>query len=160
MSFLPKAGIALTAPPAVVLVVTPAASAAPACSLVTKAEVSAALGVMVGAPNGPLPKLCQWRQQAKPGADILIADLNGPDRKLFDNAKSMAGFTGATIKPVGGLGDGAFHLCKKVGRMTSDILWFRKGDAAFSVRVWGGKIPDADAEAKAKAIAVRVLTRV
>jgi hypothetical protein len=130
-----------------------------ACSLLTATEVSAQLGVPVNPGNGPLPKVCQWREKAKPGAAILIADLNGPDIKLFNNTKAMAGFTHSTVKPVKGFGDEAFYLYKKVGRTTSDVLWFRKGDQAFNVRIWGKDIPDADREAKEMAIARIVLSK-
>ncbi len=137
-----------------------AAPAQTACSLLTESEVSTQLGVPVNPGNGPFPKICQWREKAKPGAATLIADLNGPDIKLFDNTKSMAGFTGSTVKPVKGLGDEAFYLYKKAGRNVSDVLWFRKGDQAFNVRIWGAKqISDADREAKELAIAHVVLSK-
>ncbi len=103
--------------------------------------------------------MCQWRQTAKPGADILIADLTGPDLKLFNNVKSTAPITHVTITPVGGLGDEAFFEYKKFPKEVSEILWFRKGDLAFSVRVWGMTIPDAEREAKEKAIATSVLKK-
>jgi hypothetical protein len=129
-----------------------------ACSMLTQSEVSAGLGVQVGAGNGSMPKICQWREQAKPGADILIADLNGPDITLFNNVKSMASSTGAALRPASGLGDEAFFYYKQAGRMVSEILWFRKGDLAYNVRVWGHKkISDAEREAKEKAIASTVL---
>ncbi len=128
-----------------------------ACSLLTQTEVSAGLGVSVGAGYAPFPKGCQWKEQAKPGTAILLADLNGPDLKMFNNVKSMTALTRATLTQVSGLGDEAYFYYRKAGKEVSEILWFRKGDNAFNVRVWGKTIPDADREAKEKAIALSVL---
>jgi hypothetical protein len=146
----------------VVLLFGAASWASPAekgCSIITSAEVGARLGVVVKPGFSMFATMCQWREQAKPGAAILIADLNGPDIKLFNSTKSAAGFTGSTLRPVTGLGDEAFYLYKKVGRNTSDVLWFRKGDQAFNVRIWGRQIPRAELEAKEFAIATLVMSR-
>jgi hypothetical protein len=131
-----------------------------ACALLTEAEVQTALGVAVGAAKGPLPKICQWREQAKPGTAILILDVNGPDLKLFNSVKATSQFTGARITHVGGLGDEAFFFYKAIGRNVSEVLWVRKGDFAFNVRIWGKKIPDADREAKEKSVAQTVLAKI
>ena len=139
--------------------VLPASPAQNACSLLTTSEVGGLLGVTVNPGNGPLPTLCQWREQAKPGNPILIADLNGPDIRLFNSTKSAASFTHSTLRPVSGYGDEAFFLYKKVGRNVSDVFWFRKGDQAFNVRIWGRQISDSQREAKELAIAQHVLAK-
>ncbi|MEO7208869.1 MAG: hypothetical protein ABI145_19405 [Steroidobacteraceae bacterium] len=106
-----------------------------ACSLLTQAEVSANLGVQVAAGNSLVAKSCQWRQQAKPGAEVLIADLNGPNLDMFNGVKSTAAATRATITPVTGMGDEALFFYRKTGTSVSEILWVRKANFAFNVRV-------------------------
>jgi hypothetical protein len=159
-----RLGIGTVAVSALTAFFTIAAWASPsktACALLNVQVVSGILGVPVKPGNGPMPKLCQWRQDAKPGESTLIADLNGPDLTLFKNTKAMASFSGQTLESVPGVGDEAFFVYKQVGRNMTDSIWFRKGNSAFSVRVWGymqgHKVTRKEAETKEEAIALRVV---
>ena len=111
------------------------ASGAPvdACSLLTQAQVKAALGVTVGAGQGS-GKLCQWQgPAAKPGTrQMLVVSIQ--DAKAFDFAKKPS--TSATLvkTAVPGVGDDA--VFNTIGVVTT-TLTVKKGDAYFEVHVYG-----------------------
>lgn len=137
-----------------------AAYAAPptdACSLLTPAQVGAALGVNVGA-GKPLPgnsKLCHW------GAPVLMAKattkkgvmLTLKDPMAFAYAKMPVGH-GITKVPVSGIGDDAVYGTTP-GYPT--VLTVKKGDVVFVVHVNG--FPDDQIKAKEKALALDVLAK-
>ncbi|HXY32394.1 MAG TPA: hypothetical protein VEI06_16955 [Gemmatimonadaceae bacterium] len=106
-----------------------------ACSLLTQAQVSAALGLTMDMGRRVVynnPKMCAW---APPGG----ATANGPKVTLtlvtsdaFDRSKTPA--NGATMTPVKGVGDEAFYI---TGAGTTTALSVRKGTSTFQVRVGG-----------------------
>jgi hypothetical protein len=111
-----------------------AASAPDACALLTQAQVSAALGVSVGAGQhaGPVVQMCQWTSaKAFVQLDIMgqMGSLSPTDR--FNNAKRPVG--GITKTPTGGVGDDAYYITSVSG--TS--LNVRKGNSALEIRVRG-----------------------
>ncbi len=136
-----------------------AAPASDACSLLTAAQVQAALGVPVSPGKAPVPKSCQWKQEAKPGAEVVNTDLNLWDIHQFNLQKTSAALVQATITPVTGLGDEAYYRSKTTPHSQSELLFVKKGDAAFSIRIWGKKIPADDLRAKEKTLAEDVLAR-
>ena len=106
-----------------------------ACSLLTQAQVSSALGVSVDAGKGPVPKLCQWTQPGNVGANLLEVDLTLIPVEGFTAAKTPNEKT--SVAPVSGLGDDAYYFATTAGKfMTIRVL---KGSIAFSVSVRGGK---------------------
>jgi hypothetical protein len=143
----------------------PAASAAPptdACSLLTPAQVTAVLGVPVGAGEKIAPNstaLCGWEVPGQKGFDrkrvvlsiyTQIGSMTPVQR--FNAAKIP--FKGVTKVPVTGVGDDAIFATTP-GFGTG--LIFKKGDAAFDLRVYG--FPTDQLEAKEKALAQNVLAK-
>lgn len=147
------------------IVVPHIASAAPptdACSLLTPAEVSAVLGVSVGAGGKIAPNstaLCGWDVPGEKRLDrkrvvLSIYTQMGTltPMQRFNNA--MTPVTGITKVPVTGVGDAALFATTP-GLGTG--LIFRKGDAAFDLRVYG--FPLDQLQAKEKALAQDVLAK-
>ena len=125
-----------------------------ACSLLTQAQVSAALGVNVG-PSQHLvgPKMCVWPSPGHSGPKSKRASLELKDPRAFAYAKMPVGH-GITKTPVSGVGDDAVSG----GRPgLSPILTVKKGDVVFVVTVDG--FPPDDAAAKEKTLALEVLAK-
>lgn len=162
MNWKPTIGVVLAAVFVFALGSSPAAFAekpTDACSLLTTAQVSAALGVTVGpgkhtndpsipAPPPPLDKLdCYWWQQGKPwlGAKRVVLELVDPSYN-FDHP--LLG-PGGTKTPVSGVGDAAYYVVMK--NLTD--LWVKKGSSIFHITIGGF----ADNEAgRVKAIAKKL----
>jgi|GEM_PF-299043 len=131
-----------------------------ACSLLTPAQVSAVLGVSVGAGQKILPNstaMCGWEVPGQQRMDrkrvvlsiyTQIGSLTPIQR--FNYAKTP--IKGITKVPVSGVGDDALFVTTP-GFGTG--LIFRKGDAAFDLRAYG--FPLDQVEAKEKALAQDVL---
>lgn len=106
-----------------------------ACTLLTQAQVSAVLGVPVGAgervvPSSPL--MCGWAQPGGPTATskrVVVAIITIDQ---FTHEKSP--LPGITETSVGGIGDEA-HYMTTPGFGTG--LSVKKGNYAFKVRVYG-----------------------
>jgi hypothetical protein len=139
---------------------TPAAYAAPttdACSLLTAAQVSAALGVSVEAGKAVDKSFCEWSQQgaaSRPKAVLLtilepIGNLTPVDR--FNAAKMP--LPGVVKTPVSGLGDDAVYG----GNNVRVALTVKKGNSAFEIVVSG--FPVEESKAKEKAFAQEVLAK-
>jgi hypothetical protein len=112
--------------------VTCAAPADP-CSLLTQAEVSAALGVNISAGKAT-GKICRWAEPAaRPGVSPALV-LTIQDAKAFDFAKKPS--TSATLvkTPAAGVGDDA--VFNTIGIVTV-TLTVKKGDTYFEVHVYG-----------------------
>jgi len=137
----------------------PVACAAPptdACSLLTPAQVSAVLGLKVGA-GTPLPgnsKPCHW------GAAVVMAKgtkkgvmLTLQDPLAFTYAKMPAGH-GIVKVPVSGIGDDAVYGTTP-GYPT--VLTVKKGNVVFVVHVNG--FPDDQIKAKEKTLALDVVAK-
>ena len=103
-----------------------------ACTLLTAAEVGAALGTAAGAGEPILPtdhKVCTWR--AANGRSWVTLMLQAPT--AFDSGKNIAAFSkNFVVTPVGALGDGAYYLA--VGDQVGLIV--KKGGVAFKVAVY------------------------
>jgi hypothetical protein len=114
------------------------ASAAPdPCSLLTQAEVSAALGVSVGAVKPTQGKICRWAAPGgRPGLTPAVV-LTMQDAKAFDFAKSGSKSPNLVKTNVPGVGDDA--VINSVGSATA-LLHVKKGDTYFEVHVYGFSI--------------------
>ncbi len=133
-----------------------------ACSLLTPAQVSAALGVpAAGKALGP--KACMWVQTGvKPGsprrrADVLILIMQGYTQG-YAVAKMPNAPTSATR--VSGLGDDAYYLAM-TSRHQAMELRVKKGNVPFAIRVHRSGTPFTtdQIKAKEKALAQDVLAK-
>jgi hypothetical protein len=130
------------------------------CSLLTQAEVSAALGVSVGAgdsasdshafdwtytpPNGLVPTA-----QAS-----IVIDFGTPFSSLCGAPSNAA--LGITIVQVGGVGDGA---CYDEIQGLGTTMIFEKGGQAFSVSASLGAAPNTTVEADEKTLSLDAVAR-
>jgi hypothetical protein len=128
-----------------------------ACSLLTTAQVSAALGGSVGPGRSLAKGLCQWTQQGKPGDVLLKLDVNLITPEHFTRLKTV---TVGTVTNVGGLGDEAFYSMFTQGQTTLTTLNIKKGSAAVTIRVSGGTKPAEEYQAKEKAVAVALVPKI
>jgi hypothetical protein len=136
-------------------VTAPSATAAPAddaCSLLTQAQVSAALGASVGAGSYVSPtfkKTCTWTVTG--GAGYVTLMLEGLDAY---KAGKVALTKTIVVTLVSGIGDDAYYLA--VGKNVGLIV--KKGNVAFKVAVYGGA-PIDKKEAMEKTLASQAVSK-
>lgn len=127
------------------------------CSLLTPAQVSAALGVpVVGKSLGP--KVCFWSQAgAKPGSTLRKVDLVILVTEGYTLAKTPNSRTSVT--PASGLGDDAYYFAMTSGQYME--LRVKKGSIVFGIRVHRSGTPFTtdQIKAKEKALAQEVLAK-
>ena len=113
----------------------PAKAETDACTLLTTAQVSAAVGFPVGAGTHVTPtflKTCTWTGSNSTGAQFVT--LNLQTAAFFDGAKRQAVLVtaaGGAVKP-GGVGEDSYYLVEG----TQVALWVKKGSGAFKVAVY------------------------
>jgi len=116
-----------------------AAEPADACSLLNQSQVSAVLGLSVGAgvPSGRF--VCQWSQPGDTslGRKRVLVNLFGPIGKLtpadrFANEKAPV--PGITKTPISGVGEDAFYITHPV---TGTGLTVKKGSSVFRINIYG-----------------------
>jgi hypothetical protein len=138
----------------------PSANAAPAppddaCSLLTQAQVSAALSVSVGAGSyhGTYKKTCTWNttDAVTKGAKYVTLMLEGLDAY---QAGKLAPVKTIVVTSISGIGDDAYYLA--VGRNVGFIV--KKGDVAFKVAVYGD-LPIEKKQAIEKTLAQQVVSK-
>jgi hypothetical protein len=113
---------------------TAAAQAAP-CSLLTSAQVTAAVGVSVGAAQSIAGTGCQW------SAPHMLVTVSLWDGNKWDKMKAPV--TGMNRTPVSGLGDDAFYTT--MGSASSKqfvTLSIKKGSTAYLIKVYGPSISE------------------
>jgi hypothetical protein len=95
-----------------------AAPPADACSLLTPAQVSAALGVAVGSGKAVGAPTCQWSESGKGmlGKSVEL-DIVGPMGNLtpvdrFNTIKTPLPVKGIVKTPISGLGDDAVYVTR------------------------------------------------
>jgi len=124
-----------------------------ACSLLTVAQVGAALGVPVS-PNTPDPKkLCLWSGAGGKSATLTIWDL-----AAFPSAKPAA-VAGIVVTPVKGIGDDAVFAGYQNSGESSGYpgkLFVKKNSVVFSITVLGFSVDQA--REKEKALALNVVS--
>jgi hypothetical protein len=133
-----------------------AGAAADACSFLTTAQVSAALGIAVSDGQAIVPKLCVWGatdKQSSKKVSLTILTMDG-----FAIGKTP--LQGTEKPAVSGVGDDAFYKYfaepryEKIKVVDLDV---KKGSTAFGIEV-GGLSAD-DAKAKAKTLALEALAK-
>jgi hypothetical protein len=133
----------------------PVVNAAPpkdACSLITSAQVSTALGFGIGSGKALGPHDCQFGEPGARAKTVLV-EILGPMGKLtpvdrFNTAKTPIGKIVKT--PVSGLGDDAVYV-----ETSGATLYVRKGDFVFLIRISG--LPLDESKAKEKLLALDAL---
>jgi hypothetical protein len=140
----------------IVAAIAPSANAAPpgdACSLLTAAQVSAALGMSVGAGTYVAPtfkKTCSWNATTD-GEGTLTLNLQGLEQ--YENGKKLASYgKSVTATPIGGVGDEAYY----VGNDKLVGLIVKKGNAAFKITVYA-HIPVEKQQAAEKVLALLIV---
>ena len=137
----------------------PLANAAPtndACSLLTQAQVSAALSVSVGAGSYLPPtfkKTCTWNatSDVTKGAKYVTLVLEGLDAY---QAGKLAPVKTIVVTSISGIGDDAYYLA-----VSSNVgLIVKKGDIAFKVAVYGD-LPIEKKQAMEKTLAQQVVSK-
>jgi hypothetical protein len=137
----------------------PSASAAPpddACSVLTQAQMSSALGVSVGAGTHVTPtflKTCTWDAPSGSSKGVKYVTLMLETVDAYEAGKTVRVKT-IVITSVSGVGDGAYYLA--VGSNVGLIV--KKGNVAFKVAVYG-EAPLEQKRAMEKALALQALSK-
>jgi len=125
------------------------------CSLLTPAQVGAALGVTVGAGKALAPTLCEWKPEGQSGPKTPKLDVTIQTPRAFEAAKTQVG-GGITKTPVSGVGDEAVSGTTP---KFATVLTVKKGDFVFVVHVFPFSDGD-EMKAKEKALALQVLAKI
>jgi len=123
-----------------------------ACSLLTTAEVTAALGTAVGAGRQSTKQDCQWWQEGK-GGDLLKLDVRLTTIETYNKFKTDKS---VTITSVSGIGDDAYYATQ-TGNDIQAVLCVRKGETAAIIHAFGGKKSVAEYQSMERAIAAALL---
>jgi hypothetical protein len=112
-----------------------AQSAAAPCSLMTSAQVTAALGVSVGAAQPIANTGCSWT------ALHMMVTVSLLDASKWDRMKTSV--AGMNRTPVSGLGDDAFYttMGSAPGKELA-TLTVKKGSTAYLIKVYGPTVTD------------------
>jgi hypothetical protein len=145
----------------------PSAAAAPpsdACPLLTPAEVSAVVGVSVGAGSHITPtyvKSCTWAPAGGATKDFTTLVLALEPAASYQSAKAMLqavansqGKGGITMTPASGIGDDAIY--SSVANYTKLIV--KKGDVVFQLVIYGS-FPIGKKRDMEKALASKVIAK-
>jgi hypothetical protein len=145
----------------------PSAAAAPptdACPLLTPAEVSAVVGVSVGAGSHITPtylKSCTWAPPGGATKDFTTLLLALESAASYQSAKAMLqavansqGKGGITMTPASGIGDDAIY--SSVANYTKLIV--KKGDVVFQLVIYGS-FPIEKKRDMEKALASKVIAK-
>lgn len=141
---------------AMAIALLPAKAAPPtdACALLTQAQVSSVLGASVGAGQHlGANSLCGWGQMGGKRVVLSMYTQMGSMTPVqrFNNAKNTP-VKGIIKTPVSGIGDDALYMTTP-GLGTG--LFFRKGSAAFDLRVYG--FPLEQIKEKEKTLALNII---
>jgi len=123
------------------------------CSLLTAAQVSAALGATAGEGKAVTPKYCLWTAVGKDGGSQKVA-LTISDAQRFAYAKMPVNSPSITKTPVSGVGDEAVYGTT-AGQAAS--ITVKKGDNYFSVSLMG--VPMSNAQAVATQLAKEAVAK-
>ena len=150
----------------IVAAAAPSAVAAPpsdACPLLTPAEISAVVGVSVGAGAHMTPtylKSCTWSPPGGATKDFTTLVLALEPAASYQSAKAMLqavasqGKGGITITPASGIGDDAIY--SSVANYTKLIV--KKGDVVFQLVIYGS-FPLEKKRDMEKALASKVISK-
>ena len=134
---------------AAVLVSTTAFAAGEACTLITQAQVSAALEIPVdaGTPIGR-PSSCQWIGKGRFATLTIIQPRDGKSPVDSFNAGKASTMPGIITEPVSGVGDEAYYVYFNTKERSGLGLVVKKGSSAFEIRVYGFELDKAKSVAK------------
>jgi hypothetical protein len=141
--------------------ISPPVNAAPAddaCSLLTPAQISAAVTVSVGAGTYVTPtfkKTCTWTASGDEAKTIQSVTLLLQTTDAFEFGKKLGGAKNAVITAVSGVGDDAYYLA--INNVVSMMV--KKGNAAFKVSVYSGGTPLEKKESMEKALAQQIISK-
>jgi hypothetical protein len=132
-----------------------AASTEDACSLLTPAQVGAALGVSVGAGTYVTPtfkKTCTWNATTDGGGSVT---LNLQPANQFEGGKKLASYSkSVSTNLISGIGDEAYYF--GTDKLVSLIV--KKGSVAFKVAVYA-HVAIEKQQAVEKALALQVISK-
>ena len=103
-----------------------------ACALLTAAQISSALGAVVGPVQPLMPgsaTICTWSEQGAAAGTARNVTVSLMTSKSFENGKTP--MTGITKTPVSNIGDEAYFIEPHGMSMGLSV---RKGDTCFQVR--------------------------
>ena len=142
---------------ATLLLVPPAGAlaAGDACTLLTDAQVSTALGIPVD-PGKPIasPATCQWFGKGKYATLNVNQTIAGQTAVQRFDAGKTSKLPGITVEPVNGVGDDAYYVSYSKTTRAGLGLVVKKGNSAFEVRVYGFDVDKAKPVAKTLAQSV------
>lgn len=120
-----------------------------ACTLITQAQVSAALEIPVN-PGEPIgrPSACQWAGKGRFATLTIMQPLGGKSAIDRFNAGKTSTLPGITTEPVSGVGDEAYYIYFSNTTRAGLGLVIKKGSSAFEIRVYGFDIDKAKSVAK------------
>jgi hypothetical protein len=152
----------------------PSASAAPAddaCTLLTQAQVTAAVGVPVGSGSHVTPtylKTCTWAPSSGPTKDVKSVTLSFQAADAYETGKKLMEQTAARMKeqndkdaaPMAnasatGIGDDAYYT--SMGSTYTGLM-VKKGNIAFKVAMYGD-FPTEKKKAVEKTLALQALSK-
>ena len=123
-----------------------ASSATDACSLLTQAQLSAALAVPMDAGKYVTPgflKTCTWAPSNGPTPGVKFFTLYLQSVEGFEGGKSLGqmgqGNGAAVVTPLSGVGDDAYYL--SFGSNITSLM-VKKGAGAFKLTLYGATAPD------------------
>src|ERR1700689_976929 len=123
-----------------------ASSATDACSLLTQAQLSAALALPMDAGKYVTPgflKTCTWTPSNGPASAIKFFTLYLQSVEGFEGGKSLVQMGQskgtAVVTPLSGVGDDAYYA--SFGSTVTSLM-VRKGAAAFKLTLYGATAPD------------------
>jgi hypothetical protein len=126
-----------------------------ACSLLTQAQVSTALGVEVEAAQHVAPTLCQWSAPNQPNSiNAKKVTLTISNERAWEYAKTPVGSSLTTMPASGICDDAVYTTIKRVTPGLGTTLYVKKGSSYFVVHVYG--FPD---QAKAMAMEKTLATQ-
>ncbi len=128
-----------------------------ACSVLTQAQVAAALGVQVDPGQRPVqsdPLSCNWRERGKPTGPARNVIVYILDAQKFEAGKARVARTPSALES--GIGDDAYYF--RPGRLPV-TLTVKKGDAYFRIMTRSDVTNPADDQNRAidKALALDIL---
>jgi len=150
----------------------PSASAAPpddACALVTQAQVSAAVGVSMGAGTHVTPtfvKVCTWNPSGASRKDVNSITVSYEDAASYEAGKRLMQQTQAAVnqkegaasmanQSASGIGDDAYYTSMGAGYMG---LMLKKGNVSLKIAIYG-EMPADKKKAAEKTLALQALSK-
>ena len=121
------------------------------CSLLTQAQIGAAIGGTVGA-GSPIivSTACQWVGQQGKRVTLTINQPRAGQSPVDQfNAGKSRSLPGVTIEPVSGVGDEADHGYFTGQNRAGCGVVVRKGSSVFEIRLYGFDLSQAKTVAKA-----------